>query len=79
MLPKTTTRKKKNINIDEFNDFFANVGEKMARNFNSLKQVRVRKQTNPNFLTDIMQSETSNIIESLKTKIILGTYRPNHY
>ena len=73
MPPKSAIRKKKNINVDEFNDFLANVGEKLARIFNTLKELRFRKQIVSMFLADITQSEISNIIESLKTKFSLDT------
>ena len=72
--------RKKNINVDEFHDFFANIGEKLARNFNISKELeRVRKQINSMYLADRTQSEVSNIIESLKTKFSLDTYGLNHY
>ena len=48
---------KKNINVDQFNDFFAIIGEKLARNFNTSKELRVRKQINSMFLADITQKE----------------------
>ena len=75
---KSNDQEEKSINVDEFNDFFANIGEKLAKNFNTLKELRVRKQTNSMFLADITQSEISNIINSIKTKFSLDTYGPNH-
>ena len=76
---KNNDQEEKNINVDEFNDFFANIGEKLARNFNTSDEVRVRKQNNSMFLADITQKEISNIIESLKTKFNLDTHGLNHY
>ena len=77
MPPKSTIRKKKTVNVDEFNDFIANVGEKLASNFNTLEELKVRKQIISMFLADITQSEISNIIETLKTKLSLDTYGLN--
>ena len=34
---KNNDQEEKNINVDEFNDFFANIGKKLARNFKTLK------------------------------------------
>ena len=65
--------------IDEFNDFFANLGEKLARKFNSLKELRVRKQNNSLCLADITQSETSNTSKLLKINFSLDTYELYHY
>ena len=73
---KSNDQEEKNINVDEFNDFFSNIGEKLAKNFITLKELRVRKQTISMFLADITQSEIS--IDSLKTKFSLDTYGPNH-
>ena len=76
---KKRSGRKKNINVDEFNDFCANIGEKLARNFNTLKELRAQKPINSMFLADITQSEISNIIESLKNKFSLDTYGLSHY
>ena len=76
---KNNDQEEKNISVDEFNDFFANIGKKLARNFKTLKELRVRKQINSMFLADITPSEISNIFESLKTKFSLDTYGLNHY
>ena len=76
---KNNDQEEQNINVDKFNDFFANIGEKLARNFYTLKKLRVRKQINSMFLADITQSEVSNIIELLKTMFSSDTYGLNHY
>ena len=76
---KNNDQEEKNINVDEFNDFFANIGKKLARNFKTLKELGVRKQINSRFLADITPIEVLNIFESLKTKFSLDTYGLNHY
>ena len=68
----------KNLTCLQILDFFANIGETSARNFNTLKELGVRLQTNSMFLADITQSEFSNTIKLLKTKFSLDTFGLNH-
>ena len=51
----TKNNRQEEKKIDDLNDFFANLGEKVARNFNSLKKLIVRKQNNSMFKAEITQ------------------------
>ena len=76
---KDNDKEEKNITVYELEYFFANNGEKLAKIFNTLNELRVKKEVSSMFSANTTKIETKKLIESLKTTFGLVTYRLNQY